>query len=137
TEERLLARTQIDVAELSTLVGEIVAEDQRAAEIINGLHSMLKRRDAQSKTVNIETLINSVLTLARAELMAQRVRVNSVIAPSLPEVRADAVQIQQVLLNLMLNACEAMSAVAEASRVLHITAGISDAQNVRLSIRDT
>ncbi len=137
TAERILERRPIDVDELSTVLREIASEDQRAADIINGLHSMLRRRDAQAGGVDVESLVNSVLALAHSELVTQRVRVSSTIAAALPDVVADTVQMQQVLLNLMLNACEAMSTASDGSRDLHIGAALADRRNVRLSIRDT
>jgi two-component system sensor kinase FixL len=77
-----------------------------------------------------------VLALARAELVARRVIVTADIQPGLPQLLADAVQVQQVLLNLLLNACEAMSNMPVADRKLLVTATATIGGDVRLSIRD-
>jgi two-component system, LuxR family, sensor kinase FixL len=134
--QRLLQRQPLDIGELSEILRDIATDDQRAAQVIAGLRSLLKRGMAHVRPVDAESLLLGVLALARAELLTRRVTVTTDVQPGLPKLLADAVQVQQVLLNLILNACEAMSDVPIADRKLLVTAATTDAGDVRFSIRD-
>jgi signal transduction histidine kinase len=134
--QRLLERQPLDVGELSEILRDIATDDQRAAQVIASLRSLLKRGTAHVRPVDTESLLRDVLALARAELLTRRVTVIADVAPDLPPLLADAVQIQQVLLNLILNACEAMSNLPVADRKLLLAAATTVTGNVRLSIRD-
>jgi len=134
--QRLLERQPLDVGELSEILRDIATDDQRAAQVIASLRSLLKRGAAHVRPVDTESLLRGVLALARAELLTRRVNFVAEVAPVLPPLLADAVQIQQVLLNLILNGCEAMSNMPVADRRLMLAAATTLTGNVRFSIRD-
>jgi C4-dicarboxylate-specific signal transduction histidine kinase len=136
TAQRLLRRQPIDRDELTTILVEIATEDRHAAKVIDGLRSMLKRGEARVRAVETESLVSAVLAMARPEVVARGVTVTSMIQPGLPSLLADPVQVQQVLLNLILNACEAMGETADGARTLLLTAAASGERNVRISARD-
>jgi signal transduction histidine kinase len=136
TAQRLLRRPSLDRDELTTILAEITAEDRHAAKVIDGLRSMLKRGEARMRAVETEPLIGAVLAMARPELVSRGVVVTAIVQPGLPPLLADPVQVQQVLLNLILNACEAMSESAADGRTLLVTAASSGERNVRISARD-
>jgi two-component system, LuxR family, sensor kinase FixL len=113
-----------------------VSEDQRAGEVIRRLRSLLKHGKTSLQPLAVNGMVQEVLQLSRNSLIGHGVTVHCTLAPNLPQVQADHIQLQQVLLNLILNACDAMSANPPAGRQLTVaTAHRDDA--VRISVSDT
>ena len=133
----LLNRTQVDTVEISEILRDIVSENRRAAEVIRRLRAMLKRGETRLMPLDVEELVNEVLELAHAELITRRVKPVAIVPPGTSAVVGDRVQLQQVLLNLILNASEAMASVPQAERKLVILATQPDEDTVQLSIRDS
>ena len=132
----LIRRRPADLEELSLILADIVADDQRAAEVIHRLRALLKRGDVRLQPVDAGELITDVLGLAGAELITRRVIAIPMVDPDLPPLLGDRVQLQQVLLNLILNACEAMGETAVADRRIFLAATGEVPGHVHLSIRD-
>lgn len=86
----------------------ILAGNKRAIEVIRSLRRMLKKQDVEFQALDLNQLVQDTLRLARNDLLNRAVTVDGELAPGLPLVRGDRVQLQQVLLNLLLNAAEAM-----------------------------
>jgi signal transduction histidine kinase len=133
---RLLRQHPIDYEELDAILGDIVASNHRAAQVIRRLRAMLNRGEARLQSVNTAELVNEVLELAHAELITRRVIATAVVGPNLPPVMGDRVQLQQVLLNLLLNGCEAMSSTAPSDRRLSLIVTADAQRNVQFSVRD-
>ena len=131
----LLRRSPADGEDLSVILRDIVAADERAAAVIHRLRSLLKRGDRRFVPIDAAELVAEVTALARAELIARRIDLMTTVSPRLPQLWGDKVQLQQVLLNLILNACEAMAANPESSRQLHVTAS-AEGGLVHVSVRD-
>ena len=106
--QRMLANGQADLAEVREILDDIVTEDKRAGEVIHRLRQWLKKGEVQQHSVRINEVVEDVLKLIRSDLVNQKVTVNCELARHLPDVTGDPVQLQQVLLNLMVNACDAM-----------------------------
>jgi two-component system, LuxR family, sensor kinase FixL len=132
----LLARDHVDLGELSAILRDIATEDERAAQVIRRLRALLKRGDMRLQSLDARELVSDVLELAHAELIARRVTANAVLAPMPTPVLGDRVQLQQVLLNLVFNACEAMSSAAVRDRRLDLSVTTEGSDNVRFSVRD-
>ena len=132
----LLKARPVDLEEVDTIFRDIVVEDQRAAQVIRRLRALLKRGESRLQPTDTAELVNDVLDLAHAELITRRVTATAVVAPNLPLVLADRVQVQQVLLNLILNACEAMSAIPARERRVSLIVNNDARNNVQFSIRD-
>ena len=130
----LLKRRPGDLAEIDEILHDIIEENYRAAEVIRRLRAMLKRGEMHLQPLDVRELIRDVLELAHGEMVTRRVTVTATVAPDLPPVLGDRVQLQQVLINLILNACEAMSATAQ--RRLGVTAATMPNDTVQISIRD-
>jgi C4-dicarboxylate-specific signal transduction histidine kinase len=133
--EKMLARNNVDLAELREICGDIVSEDQRAAEIIRRLGELYKRGDMKVEAIDLNALIRETLDLLRTELLIRRVAPITQLAPELPRVDGGYVQLQQVVLNLVLNAADALSAVAFDERTLRIHTEVADGA-VRLYVVD-
>jgi C4-dicarboxylate-specific signal transduction histidine kinase len=116
-------------------LNDIVAEDQRAGEVIKRLRALLKRGEVEPVPLSLHDAIEDVMRLLHAELLARGVTVSRELADDLPPVLGDRVQLQQVVLNLITNSAEAMAGTAAGSRRLHLATARRNGV-VRLSVRD-
>ena len=114
--QRFLAQDAVNLAELKEILGDIVEDDKRAGEVIRRLRTLLKKEEAQFDALDVNELAQEVLKLMRSDLLNRGVAVSTNLAPELPPVRGDRIQLQQVLLNLLINACDAMDHGARADR---------------------
>jgi two-component system, LuxR family, sensor kinase FixL len=133
--QHLLVQTPPDVAEVRDILTDIVAEDRRAGEVIRRLRALLKRGETVLSPLSLNDVIKEVLQLTHAELIERGVAVIRDLAPDLPEICGDRIQLQQVVLNLILNGADAASANAPGSHRLHIATMRYD-NAVRASVRD-
>ena len=132
----LLNRRPGDLDEIRAILRDIVDDDQRAAQVIRRLSALLKRGETRLAPLAIGELVTDALELAHGELVARRVTATTELARRLPLVMGDRVQLLQVLLNLILNGCEAMSAVPAAERKLVIAVTARETDHVHVAIRD-
>ncbi len=133
----LAAREHLDAEELREIFREIIRDDRHAGEVIHHLRSHLMRGEMHLEGLDLGALLREVLTLARGTLNEQNVQLDARIDDGIPAVQGDRVEVQQLLLNLILNACESMSANAIGDRRLQIVAVLD--QNcgfVRTSVLD-
>ena len=144
---RMLTRQPVDLGEIDEILEDIASADRRAGEVIRRLRAMFKRGESNRQPLDLNEITRDVLDFARSDLLTRHVQVTTRLAPDLPKVRGDSVQIQQVLLNLIVNGCEAMidnepndrALVIETSVVDHDTLGISVLDNgsgIRADILD-
>ena len=144
---RMLARQPVDLREIDEILEDIASADRRAGEVIRRLRAMFKRGESNRQLLDLNEITRDVLDFARSDLLTRHVQVTTRFAPDLPKVRGDSVQVQQVLLNLIVNGCEAMigndpndrALVVETSLVGHDTVGVSVLDNgsgIRADILD-
>jgi signal transduction histidine kinase len=134
--QRLLAKPQPDLPEVRDILGDIVSADLRAAEVIQRMRVLLKRGDTPRQLLDLNDVLAEVLQLMRGALRERQVTLTQEASPALPGVLGDRVQLQQVLLNMILNACEAMQDTPPVSRQLRVRAE-SAGQEVRVSVTDS
>jgi signal transduction histidine kinase len=132
--QRLLARKPLNLVEIHDALQEIADQDLRAGAVIQRLRAMLRKDSKELEPLDLSAVTREVLVLAHSDLVTRNISVTTRLAPGLPAVRGDRVQIQQVILNLILNACEAMSASAPERRLTLATA--DEEEGVHLSIED-
>jgi PAS domain S-box-containing protein len=122
----LLPRDTPGLREIQDILRDIIKDDVRAAEVIQRLRSMLARGEIQRRPVDLNQVVRDVLALARSDLITRNVSVVTQLDSQASLVLADPVQLQQVLLNLIVNACEAMTSSPPGERRLTITTRPAD-----------
>ena len=132
---RWLALEKPDIEKTRAALTHIVNASHRASEIITSVRAMFRKDSGERLPVSINELILTVLALLRIELHRHGVEVVTQLDASLPRVECDRVQVQQVILNLVMNAIEAMHEAP--SRVLRIQTSLSKPYLAHVSIEDT
>jgi len=133
--QKMLEMGQVDLLELRQICDDIVTEDLRAVEVIRRLRALYKRGELQLAPLDVNDLVNETLRFVRTDLLTRHVDPVADLAPSRPFIDGDRVQLQQVLLNLIMNAAEAMSGRGESDRTLTIRTESAGA-DVRISVAD-
>ena len=135
--QRFLAADDVDLSEIRDILDDIVAQDQRASEVIHHLRLLLKKGGVPKyrDDVDLNEVVRDVLRLMRSDLINQNVTAVTDLAQDLPPVAGDRVQLQQVLLNLVLNACEAINGGESSQRRLLIVSRWENSA-VRVSVTD-
>jgi predicted ATPase/signal transduction histidine kinase len=131
-----LDRHPSDVKEAHACLARIVREANRASEVIRRVRTLAKKIDIQMAPLDLNEMVSEALALVRHELLSYRVSLRMDLAPVLPLVLADRVQLQQVILNLVLNGIEAMQSITDRARELVIRSEQHDAQHVRVKVTD-
>lgn len=135
--QRFLARDNLPLQEVREILDDIVADDKRAADVIDRLHVLMKKGKFQPEPLAADELIRDVVRLMHHELMSRSVRVVTDLTPGLPPIRGDRVQLQQVLINLILNAEDAMSQPFKHDRTLTLRSDRMAESVIRISVADT
>jgi PAS domain S-box-containing protein len=132
---RLMSREDPDLDEIRAILTDIVQDDKRAAAVIHGLRAMLRRKETRRETLDLTKTTREVLALAHSELIAHDIDV--VLRPESDFLlSADKAQIQQVILNLVMNAIEAMEGLPPERRRLEVSLTPNTAGEVLLAVRD-
>lgn len=118
-------------------VERIVRDGQRASEVIGRVRALVKQAPERKDWLQINDVIEEVLALARSEMQRSRVALETRLARDLPAVCADRVQLQQVILNLLINAAEAMSADGDGARELVVRSEKDPAPAVLVAVQDS
>jgi PAS domain S-box-containing protein len=134
---RWLGAQQPDLDEVQQALHRIVRDGTRAGEVIGRIRALVKKVPPRRDRLDINEAIREVTALTETEIQRNGVRLQSRLADGLPLVAADRVQLQQVMINLIVNAIEAMSAASERLRELTIVSGADDANDMFVEVQDT
>jgi two-component system sensor kinase FixL len=134
--QRFLNGERVDLNEVREILADIVEEDRRAGEVIVRMRAMLKKGEAKMSPLNLNQVIGEALRLLHGELAAREVEVVAHLATELPLVRGDRIQLQQVLLNLIMNSCDAMNLSPAQQRRIIIKTERVDSGYIQASISD-
>lgn len=132
----LLGRDSPNLAEVRDALQDIVQEDNRAGEIIHRLRGLLKKGESRSEPVDLNELVDSTTALLRSEMIDRRVTVETELAAVLPTVFGDSVQLQQVLLNLIINAMDAMASTPVEQRRVNICTRWTQTGTIEVLVKD-
>jgi PAS domain S-box-containing protein len=125
-----------DVAAVRRTLESILTDANRAGEVINWIRALIKKTPAPKESIDINTAIEDVLTITRSELLKHGISLQTDLATGLPRVEGYRVQLQQVILNLILNAVEAMSGLDEGTRELRISTSADASNAIVVTVRD-
>ena len=124
-----------DLVELGAIFADIVSAESRAGEIIERLRTMLRRGEVELQPVSVNECLEELLSLTRSDLIVRGVSVSKLTTINLPPAMTDRVQLQQVLLNLIRNACDAMETNPPDDRTITLTTSIVQ-DKVRIGVLD-
>lgn len=134
---RWLTSATPDIERARAILKRIVNDTQHTSEVIDNIRSMFKN-EGQAKTLqDVNELIREALTLVRVEVENQRVSIRAELSAELPQVPANQVQLRQVIVNLIMNAVDAMSTVTNRARVLRIKTEEHKLDGVLISVEDS
>ena len=134
--QRFLASDNPNLEEVRGILNDVVAEDKRAGEIIRRLRLLLKKGEVEYQSLDLNGIIQDVLRFLNSDLLNNMVAARTALEPGLPDVRGDRVQLQQVLVNLIVNGCDAMAGSESSERSLLIRSESANGEGVHLSVVD-
>jgi len=134
---RWLSAQPPDLDKARRSVQRIAQDGQRAGEIVHRIRALVQRQPQRKEPVDLNQAVVEVLALARDQVRSHAISLHTELAPDLQRVHGDRVQLQQVMLNLIANAVEAMSAIADRPRELIIVSLNDGPRGVRVEVRDT
>ena len=132
-----LARNNPDLVEARAAAERTTQGATRASEVIGRIRSLINKTAPERARVQINEIIGEVVALAHRQASKNKVSVETDLAPDLPPVLGDRIQLQQVILNLMLNGIEAMTGISNRSRRLVIRSQMQNYDQIRVSVEDT
>ena len=134
--QRMLANGQLGTDELRELLADIVADGLRAREVIEGVRNMVRKSDTSHVIVQINDVLRDLLQIVRADALERKVKIKQEINSDAGSVRGNRVQLLQVLLNLTLNAFEAMAVNRSDARCLVISSAFGSNGEIVIQVRD-
>lgn len=134
--QRLIASGNAEQGDISAALEQISAQALRAGEVIRRLRSFVKNREVRREPIEANRLLEDVQTLAQTDARHHGVRIRLEPAADVPQVKADAVQIQQVILNLLRNSIDAMQDIPEAQREIVLRTQVDPEGDVEFMVAD-
>jgi PAS domain S-box-containing protein len=134
--QRFLSQNEPNLSKVREALEGIVRDDKRAAEVISGVRGLLKKGEPCYRPVHMNNVIEEILAFIRNDSVLEGVSIETELAPGLPTVLGDRVQLQQVLLNLMLNALDAINEAKPDLRKIVIRTEEEKDRDVKVSVKD-
>jgi len=135
--QRFLTAGRPDLEEIRAILTDIVADDRRAGEVIRRLREMLRKAAPSRVLLDLNALIGDVAKLLSSDALIRGLSIVHDFDPKLPQVTGDRVELQQVVLNLLVNAMEAMAVPDAAGRIVVVRTACADPGTVEVSVQDT
>ena len=134
---RFFDKSPPDGAKVREVLACIVDDTDRASDVVDRIGSLIKKAPARKEVVDLNAAILEVTALTRSEAVKTGVTVGTQLAGELPRIQGDRVQLQQVMLNLIVNAIQSMRDVEDGNRELQISTASIEPEGVRVAVRDT
>lgn len=136
TAEIILQSATPDLEDLRAIVTDILYDDQRAGQVIDKLRSLLKKGHLSPQPIDLGDVISEVMSLIRADAATRHVTLHSSIPPGLPMIRGDRIHLQQVLLNLLVNAMDELDGCGSRENTIRISAALATSSMVEVRVAD-
>jgi len=134
--QRFIDRGNVDQAEIRELLGDIIADGRRASDVVRGIRGMVKKGQLARRSVNLNEVVMDAVRMLSPDAVLRSCQVETSLDPHLPAIDADPVQLQQVLLNLAINAFDAMRDTPVSRRKVVIATQSNSDATVRTGVRD-
>jgi C4-dicarboxylate-specific signal transduction histidine kinase len=134
--QRFIDRGNVDLGELRDLLTDIVADGRRAGEVIRGVRSMVKKGAPARQRLNLNDLIMNVVHMVNPDAGLHSCEMETLLEPNLPAIEGDPIQLQQVLINLVINAFDAMRNTPLGRRKIVIATERNGDGTICTSVRD-
>jgi two-component system sensor kinase FixL len=134
--QRFMATQPINLGEVREILKDLVADNHRASEVIRKIRALVKKGELEAAPLSLASVIGDVELLVHSDAIVRGIRVFLKIAPELPPVHGDRVQVQQVILNLLLNAFDALESRSTHDRVVVVGAALDGTGMIRVAVRD-
>jgi PAS domain S-box-containing protein len=134
--QRFIDRGNVDQAEIRELLGDIVADGRRASDVVRGIRGMVKKGQVERRSVDLNEVVMDALRMASPDAVLRSCQLETSLDANLPRIDGDPVQLQQVLLNLVINAFDAMRDTPPSRRKVLIATQRNGDGTVRTTVRD-
>ncbi len=134
--QRFIDRGDVDLRELRELLGDIMADGRRAGDVIRGIQSMVKKGASVRHRVDLNDVVMNVVRMIKPNAMLHSCEVQTLLESNLPPIEADPIQLQQVLINLVINALDAMRNTPVSRRKIVIATERNGDGTICTSVRD-
>lgn len=134
--QRFMASGRIDIDEFREILTDIARDTTRARDVIRHLRALVKKSEPHFTRLDLGETLRDVMGFLHGDSVARNVRVELDLAPDLPPIRGDRIQIEQVLINLLINAFDAMNGVPVPDRMVKVTAAREAPAALRVTVRD-
>jgi two-component system, LuxR family, sensor kinase FixL len=125
-----------DLEEVREILQDIVSDNSRASEVIRRMRALVKKEELEFAMLDIASLVRDVMALVHSDAILQNVRISLELEDNLPPVRGDRVQLQQVVLNIMLNAFDAMKQCPASERKVKLQARAQGEELIKIAVTD-
>ncbi len=123
--------------ELGEIIGDIIAADKRAGAVVHGIRRFLSREDSDRAVVDLNRIIEDAVSFLRSDMTIKQITIGMALAPTLPPVYGDQIQLQQVIINLVINAMDAMRDTKREDRVVRVKSDYMDGKGIEVSVSDS
>ena len=132
---RMLAKNKLEETMLAEILDDIVRDDKRAGEVIHGVRAMLRHGEVSREQLAVSDIVDEVVRIVKTEADTQGIRLTLTMAPELPPVQVNKIEIQQVLMNLIVNAMRIQLAKPRQERFVHVQV-TSENDQINFTVRD-
>jgi len=134
--KRFLSRDVPDISEVGPILEDIIRDDRRASDIVRKVRDLVRKEKTQEELLDLNQTIREVVTIIWNESLLQGLSIIMELSPDLKVIRADRIQLQQVILNLILNGAAAMRSAQQAQRKIIVRTAMPDDRRVKASVTD-